>query len=316
MQYFKHMTNMRHDLKIRRLISKYGLEGYGLYNLILESITESVTTENPIPELKESSNDLAEFYNVDTYKAEEIVNFCISQELFETDEITGRVLCKKLYKFFDQSQTRSNEIRKLISEYKAYSDKIDNVYVMKNENMYKIGKSLYPEKRLSEINNKIPGKTILILVKETDYGYKLENELHRLFKDKKIKDEWFNLSNDDIEKLKNDYGFSVYRQALTDMKEQEQEQEQEKNKKRRRKELCSDNPPNLNDIIEYIRDKKINNVDPNYFYEYFTSGNWIDSKGNNVYNWKQKILTWSKHNTDNKPAINQPKQTPEMPKIY
>ncbi len=47
MQYFKHQANMRHDIKIKRLINKYGLEGYGLYNLIVESITESLSTAEP-----------------------------------------------------------------------------------------------------------------------------------------------------------------------------------------------------------------------------------------------------------------------------
>ena len=28
------------------------------------------------------------------------------------------------------------------------------------------------------------------------------------------------------------------------------------------------------------------------FYDYFTAGEWVDSKGNKVINWKQKFLTW------------------------
>ena len=31
------------------------------------------------------------------------------------------------------------------------------------------------------------------------------------------------------------------------------------------------------------------------FFEYFETGNWIDSKGNKVKNWKQKLLTWNKY---------------------
>ena len=51
-------------------------------------------------------------------------------------------------------------------------------------------------------------------------------------------------------------------------------------------------PPSLEDVKEYVSQKSLN-VDPEEFYNYFTEGNWIDSKGNKVKNWKQKILTWN-----------------------
>ena len=49
--------------------------------------------------------------------------------------------------------------------------------------------------------------------------------------------------------------------------------------------------PSLDDVREYCRQRN-STVDPNKFYEYFTAGNWTDSKGNKVKNWKQKLLTW------------------------
>jgi hypothetical protein len=119
MQYFKHFGTMRHDIKIKRVISKYGLEGYGLYNLTLESITESLSTDSPLPDLQETCEDIAEFYNGNTAKINEIMNFMINQGLFDLDEITGRIMCNKLYKFLDTSQTRSVELRAMITGYKA-----------------------------------------------------------------------------------------------------------------------------------------------------------------------------------------------------
>ena len=118
LQYFKHMSAMRNDVKIRRLINKYGLEGYGLYNLILESITEKLTTESPIPDLQETCEDIAEFYNGNSARINEMANFMINQGLFEIDEITGRIVCNKLYKFLEQNQTRSKQIRLLIASWK------------------------------------------------------------------------------------------------------------------------------------------------------------------------------------------------------
>lgn len=51
-------------------------------------------------------------------------------------------------------------------------------------------------------------------------------------------------------------------------------------------------PANLQEVKDYVEAKNLN-VNPALFYNYFTEGNWIDSKGNPVKNWKQKILTWN-----------------------
>jgi hypothetical protein len=110
---------MRNDVKINRLIRKYGLEGYGLYNLIVESIAESLSSDHPIPELEETAEDIADKYRGDTAKISEMMQFMLKQGLFEVDEITGRILCRKIYKFIDKSQTRSEEIRSMIEIYKT-----------------------------------------------------------------------------------------------------------------------------------------------------------------------------------------------------
>lgn len=56
-------------------------------------------------------------------------------------------------------------------------------------------------------------------------------------------------------------------------------------------------PPTLEEVTEYIREKGFN-VDPKTFYEFFTTPNdkgetWVDSKGQPVRNWKQKLITWN-----------------------
>ena len=53
--------------------------------------------------------------------------------------------------------------------------------------------------------------------------------------------------------------------------------------------------PTLEEIQTYIKEKQLK-VDGKQFYDYFTEGNWVDSKGNKVKNWKQKLLTWNKYN--------------------
>lgn len=59
---------------------------------------------------------------------------------------------------------------------------------------------------------------------------------------------------------------------------------------RRKKEF---KPPALEEVRAYCRERN-SAVDPDRFFEYFETGNWRDSKGQPVKNWKQKFLTWER----------------------
>ena len=67
-------------------------------------------------------------------------------------------------------------------------------------------------------------------------------------------------------------------------------------------------PPTIEEVREYIDLKGIKNVNAEDFLDYFTTGNWVDAKGQHVKNWKQKLLTWHKLNLGN-PSRQQPKVT-------
>jgi hypothetical protein len=59
-------------------------------------------------------------------------------------------------------------------------------------------------------------------------------------------------------------------------------------------------PPTLEQVKAYAKEANLN-VDADKFYRYFTTPDdsgrtWIDSKGNPVRNWKQKLITWSNKN--------------------
>ena len=139
MQFFKHYSKMRYDVKIKRVIKKYGLKGYGLYCEIIESITDNLSSDKPLPDLEETAQDIADQFNEDTTLINEMMAFMLNQGLFELDEITGRLICGKIYKFLDKAQTRSKEIRIMIDKYKnscldlslLVSDKADIVEVDK-----------------------------------------------------------------------------------------------------------------------------------------------------------------------------------------
>lgn len=53
-------------------------------------------------------------------------------------------------------------------------------------------------------------------------------------------------------------------------------------------------PPTLEEVEAYCRERR-NGVDPKKFYDYFTESDWVDSRGQKVRSWKQKIITWEGH---------------------
>ncbi len=129
MKWFKHMTDMSADPKIKRAIRKYGMAAYGMYNIIIERISKNLTSNNPIPDFEETADDIASEFNMDIRLVNEIMSFLLNQGLFSLDEITGRILCHKIYKFIDKSQTTSKNILEMLN---IYRKKIESEDVMIN----------------------------------------------------------------------------------------------------------------------------------------------------------------------------------------
>lgn len=59
-------------------------------------------------------------------------------------------------------------------------------------------------------------------------------------------------------------------------------------------------PPTLEEIEAYCKERN-NKVDSQQFFDYYSTGEWKDAKGNPVKNWKQKIITWEKENKEVRP---------------
>lgn len=71
-------------------------------------------------------------------------------------------------------------------------------------------------------------------------------------------------------------------------------------RRRERKKGKPFSPPTLEEVKAYVKEKGLP-IDPQYFLDYFTAGDWHDSKGQPVKNWKQKALTWARHNKHEAP---------------
>jgi hypothetical protein len=59
--------------------------------------------------------------------------------------------------------------------------------------------------------------------------------------------------------------------------------------------------PDLEEIRNYVKEKNLNVV-PEDFFNYYTKCDWVDSRGNKVKSWKQKLLTWNKFSFKNNNA--------------
>lgn len=87
-------------------------------------------------------------------------------------------------------------------------DNISHVYIVKFGNLYKIGRSNNPKKRISSFSGvTLPHKFELIHTFDTSNAHLLERGLHKKFHKKRVQGEWFKLSKNDIEYLKNKSDF-------------------------------------------------------------------------------------------------------------
>lgn len=118
---------------------------------------------------------------------------------------------------------------------------------------------------------------------------------------KKVGDQRKKKSKRIILKAKKPNGFEENEGNFEEPKKPDNEDDNEddndiKKKKSKRKTFT---PPKLEEIEKYVLEKKLN-VDAKKFYDYFNEGNWIDSKGNQVKSWKQKLLTWNGYSNNQK----------------
>lgn len=106
-------------------------------------------------------------------------------------------LCKKLQQYRSELEVFYNikppEKRSMIATY---------IYLMRNyaNGLCKIGRSIKPEFREKTIQSEIP--QIKIIFKSQLTENTKEKELHKIFKEKRVRGEWFDLSESDIHFIK------------------------------------------------------------------------------------------------------------------
>lgn len=92
MKWFKHMTNMRNDLFVKKIRKEFGLEGYAIYNLILEIYAEACG-KDPGSEVEFDKGILLDELGVKEPKMMRVVDACVAAGKWvapTSDSVDGR----------------------------------------------------------------------------------------------------------------------------------------------------------------------------------------------------------------------------------
>lgn len=125
MNWFKHDSDATIDGKLRKLILRYGTDGYAIYFHCLELIAGGITADNITFELEHDSEIIADNLKVkapDNHKSavdyvQEIMRYIVSLQLFENKN--GTITCMKMLKRLDLSMTSNPKMKQLIVDAKT-----------------------------------------------------------------------------------------------------------------------------------------------------------------------------------------------------
>ena len=113
MKWFKHRTDAHRDVKLKKLLRRYGADGYGLYFYCIEIIAGSLDGENITFELEDDAETLGYELKIDSLRVEEIMRYMIELKLFESSGNT--ITCLKIAKQIDPQYTRNPQLKAIIN---------------------------------------------------------------------------------------------------------------------------------------------------------------------------------------------------------
>jgi hypothetical protein len=114
MQWFKHNSDARNSLKLRKVRRKYGADGYAIYWFCLEAIAHDVDKDNLTFNLKEDSETIGFELAIQEKRVDEIMRYMIDIGLFESSN--NVITCLKLAERLDKSMTNSPKMRKWLGD--------------------------------------------------------------------------------------------------------------------------------------------------------------------------------------------------------
>jgi len=181
--------------------NQFGEQPIDLSNAMLKiaSLIRELDKIPTKPEFKLKRNSDPSYPSIITIRKrlgnkDEMVNrikeFCIGKEEWED---VARIC---------DNYINSIEVNEISEDGTENSLEPGQVYLLKHDKVYKIGRSTDAARRYKEIKVQMPMKTEEIHLIETDDTVGIEAYWHRRFSEKRLEGEWFALSNADVKAFK------------------------------------------------------------------------------------------------------------------
>jgi len=116
-KWFKHDSDAHRDAKLKKVLIKYGMTGYGLYWYCLEEIANNISETKFTFELESDAEIIAHDTGISTELASDMMTFMVNLGLFENND--GVITCLKMLNRLDQSMTSNKQMRNIISKAKS-----------------------------------------------------------------------------------------------------------------------------------------------------------------------------------------------------
>lgn len=116
MKWFQHQSRAHTDAKLKKVLIKYGFQGYGLYWYCIENICLNLEPRLSF-DLEQDSEILAHEGKTDTRLVEEIMLYMVNIGLFEQSD--GVVFCRKLALYLGDNLTRNTNLKDIIKGAKS-----------------------------------------------------------------------------------------------------------------------------------------------------------------------------------------------------
>lgn len=163
--YFPHFSNARHDRKIKRLRLQLGVEGYGIYFMLLETLRDQHDLRYPIDDL----DLLADEFGTSVQKVQAVVFNYSLFELEDDEKFFSPRLLLYLEPYFKAKQQRieagkASALKRMSSSRSTAVQTIDETAVQQS----KVNESKVKEKKEKE-SKELRKNKFLLSVQEFDF---------------------------------------------------------------------------------------------------------------------------------------------------
>lgn len=156
---------------------------------------------------------------------------------------------------------------------------LENIYFMSNN---ELGYCYASKETLRDIIQVSNGQIYKIITNLIENGFLIKNKQTGFIK---VTQKWLEISSGDtLQKMENESP----KNGIDTLQKMETKIDNIKRDIKKEKKYIKKEIPTLEEIENYIQEKKYFSVDAKMFFDYYSCNNWEDVK-----NWKQKLITWN-----------------------